>query len=108
MTGAAPPLANNLPKRFMQRLRIPDGPAQAVIKAQDTWYAWQTRRIWNAAWNDSHRLWSRPWQAFVEEFRSIHEQFLNHARNDPQQFDVRSKDLYKSRVGVTYLLPPED
>jgi hypothetical protein len=108
LNSAAPPLPNNLPKKFMQRMRLSDEPAQVVIRMQDGWYAWQTRRIWNAAWNDSHRLWSRPWQAFVEEFRAIYEQFVTHARNDPQQFDLRSKDLYKSRVGVTYLLPPEE
>lgn len=108
MHAAGPPLPQNLARKFMQRLRISDEPAQAVIRQQDVWYAWQTRRIWNAAWNDSHRLWNRPWQAFVEEFRAVHEQFVNHARNDPQQFDLRSKDLYKPRVGVAYLLPPED
>jgi len=108
LNAAAPPVPQNLPRKFLQRLRIADEPAQAVIKQQDTWYAWQTRRIWNAAWNESHRLWSRPWQAFVEEFRSIHDEFIAHARNDLQQFDLRSKDLYKPRVGVTYLLPPEE
>jgi phage terminase large subunit-like protein len=108
LSSAAPPVPRDLPRRFMQRLRITDEPAQAVIRQQDAWYAWQTRRTWNAAWNDSHRLWSRPWQGFVEEFRSIYDQFVDHARNDPQQFDLRSKDLYKSRVGVTYLLPPEN
>ncbi|WP_439656029.1 tubulin-like doman-containing protein [Lentzea sp. HUAS TT2] len=108
MNAAAPPMPKNLQKKFMQRLRIADAPAQEVARQQDAWYAWQTRRLWNASWNDSHRLWSRPWQAFTEQFRAVHEAFLSHARNDPTQFDLRSKDLYKARVGVTYLLPPED
>ena len=30
------------------------------------------------------------------------------ARGEAQQFDLRSTDLYKPRVGVSYLLPPED
>jgi phage terminase large subunit-like protein len=105
---ASPPVPQNLPRKFLQRLRLADEPAQAVIRQQDSWYAWQTRRIWNAAWNESVRLWRRPWQAFVEEFREIHDEFVAHARSEPQQFDQRSKDLYKPRVGVTYLLPPED
>ncbi|MBE8516434.1 hypothetical protein ILP97_02705 [Amycolatopsis sp. H6(2020)] len=108
MTAAAPPPAQNLPRRLMQRLRITDEPAQAVIRQQNAWYAWQTRRIWNAAWNDGHRIWTRPWQAFVEEFTAVHERFVTYARNEPQSFDHRSKDLYKARVGVAYLLPPED
>ncbi|HWO65108.1 MAG TPA: tubulin-like doman-containing protein, partial [Umezawaea sp.] len=107
LNAAVPPLPSNLQKKFMQRLRIADEPVQAVMRQQDAWYAWQSRRIWNAAWNDSHRLWDRPWQAFVEDFRAVHDAFVTHARNDPAQFDLRSKDLYKSRVGVTYLLPPE-
>ncbi|HEV2781153.1 MAG TPA: tubulin-like doman-containing protein [Actinophytocola sp.] len=108
LNPAAPPVPQNLPKKLTKRLRITDEPAQAVLRLQDSWYAWQTRRLWNSAWNDSHRLWSRPWQAFVEELRAVYDQFTEHALNDPQQFDQRSKDLYKTRVGVTYLLPPED
>jgi phage terminase large subunit-like protein len=108
LNAAAPPIPQNLPRKLTQRLRITDEPAQEVIRQQDVWYAWQTRRLWNAAWHDSQRLWSRPWQAFVEEFLAIHQQFVAYARNDAHQFDVRSKDLYKTRVGVTYLLPPED
>lgn len=108
LNAAAPPQPKELPRKLMQRLRITDEPSQAVMRQQDAWYAWQTRRLWNAAWNDSHRLWNRPWQAFVTEYRAIHDQFLAHAHNEPQQFDQRAKDLYKPRVGVAYLLPPED
>ncbi|WP_143202558.1 tubulin-like doman-containing protein [Amycolatopsis sp. CB00013] len=110
LTNAAPPLPNELRRKKiqLQRVRITDSPAQAVVRLQDTWYTWQTRRIWNAAWNNSHRLWSRPWQAFIHEFEGIHDQFVQHARTDPQQFDQRAQDLYKSRVGVGYLLPPEN
>ncbi|GLY44408.1 hypothetical protein Amsp01_104310 [Amycolatopsis sp. NBRC 101858] len=106
--AAAPPLPQNLPRKLTQRLRIADEPVQAVIRQQDIWYAWQTRRIWNAAWNESRRMWTRPWQAFVEEFSAIHERFVAYARNEPRSFDQRAKDLYKPRVGVAYLLPPED
>jgi hypothetical protein len=110
LSSAAPPLPNELRRKKMQlqRVRITDAPAQNVLRLQDNWYAWQTRRIWNAAWNNSHRLWSRPWQAFVQEFQGIHDQFVHHARSDPQQFDQRAQDLYKPRVGVGYLLPPEN
>ncbi|WP_020631970.1 tubulin-like doman-containing protein [Amycolatopsis alba] len=108
LNAAAPPLPQNLPRKLTQRLRIADEPVQAVIRQQDLWYSWQTRRIWNAAWNDSRRMWTRPWQAFVEEFDAVHERFVTYARSEPRSFDQRSKDLYKPRVGVAYLLPPED
>ncbi|HEX6351856.1 tubulin-like doman-containing protein [Actinophytocola sp.] len=108
LNASAPPVPENLRKRLTQRMRISDDAAQAVIKQQDRWYAWQTRAIWNAAWGDSHRLWSRPWDAFRQEFAAVHEQFLLHAGAESQQFDLRWKELYKARVGVTYLLPAED
>ena len=108
LNSATPPMPDSLPRKLMQRLRITDPPAQAVVRKQDAWYAWQTRRLYNAAWKENRRLWSRPWQAYVTELRAIHDQFLAHVQLDRQQFDARSKDLYKPRVGVAYLLPPED
>jgi hypothetical protein len=92
------PLPTGLPKT--RRLRLSDGPVLTLMNTQGKWYDWQARLVWNEAWNDCHRLWSRPWQAFIEEFRAIHEQFLIHARNDPQQF--------QARAGITYLLPVAD
>ncbi|WP_447008689.1 tubulin-like doman-containing protein [Saccharothrix sp. DSM 118769] len=108
LNPATPPLPVDLRRRVTQRLRISDESVRHVLELQDQWYAWQTRRQWNGAWNDSKRLWSRPWDSFNKQFRLVLDQFEEHARNDPQQFDLRSKDLYKPRVGVTYLLPPED
>ena len=108
LNAAAPPMPDKLPRRFMQRLRIVDPPAQQVVRRQDAWYAWQTRRLYNAAWNDSRRLWERPWQGYVDEINGIHEQFMTHLREDRRQFEARAKDLYKPRVGVSYLLPAED
>ena len=107
LNAAAPPMPDNL-RRGFARLRITDPAVQQVIRRQDTWYAWQTRRLYNAAWNSSRRLWERPWQGCVDELNAVHEQFLGHAQEDRQQFDARCKDLYKPRVGVAYLLPAED
>jgi hypothetical protein len=108
LNSAAPPMPDNLPRKVMQRMRMIDPPAQAVARKQDSWYAWQTRRLYNAAWKENEQLWKRPWNTYQEELRAIYEQFESHERNDPQQFEQRSRDLYKPRVGVAYLLPPED
>ncbi|GIE94626.1 tubulin-like doman-containing protein [Paractinoplanes rishiriensis] len=104
----APPPPENLRRRMAHRLRITDPAVSQAIRRQDLWYNWQTRRLYNAGWNDSRRLWDRPWQGFVDEFTAVHEQFRTHAREDRQQFDARSRDLYKARVGVAYLLPAEN
>ncbi|WP_328475430.1 tubulin-like doman-containing protein [Actinoplanes sp. NBC_00393] len=108
LSAASPPLPENLRRKVTQRLRIADPAVQQVIRKQDTWYNWQTRRLYNAAWNNSRRQWERPWQGFVDELNAVHEQFLAHAVEDRQQFDARSKDLYKACVGVAYLLPAEN
>ena len=106
--AAAPPMPENLRRRVGQRLRIADPAVQQVVRKQDAWYAWQTRRLYNAAWNDSRRLWERPWRGFVDELNAVHERFRAYAVEDRQLFDARSKDLYKARVGVAYFLPAED
>ncbi|MFG1607798.1 tubulin-like doman-containing protein [Actinoplanes sp. NPDC049265] len=108
LNAASPPQAGNLRRRITHRMRMTDPEVQQVVRKQDNWYAWQTRRLYNAAWNDSRRLWERPWQGYVDEMVAVHEQFQQHARDDRQQFDARCKDLYKARVGVAYLLPAED
>jgi tubulin-like protein len=108
LQAAAPPSPENLRRRAMQRLRITDPAVQQAIRKQDAWYNWQTRRVYNAAWNDNRRLWGRPWRAFVDQLHAVNDQFLAHAREDRQQFDARSRDLYKPRVGVAYLLPAEN
>lgn len=105
---AGPPQPQNLPKRFFSRLKWDDPAVQEVCKAQDDWYAWRSRQIWNRAWGDSYRLWKRVWDEFAAEFRAVLAAFDAYARSEPQQFDVRSKELYKPRVGVSYLLPPQD
>ncbi|MGH3899822.1 MAG: tubulin-like doman-containing protein [Pseudonocardiaceae bacterium] len=105
---AGPPQPQNLPKRFVSRLKWDDPAVQEVCRAQDDWYAWRSRQIWNMAWGDSYRLWKRVWDEFGAEFRAVSEAFDAYARSEPQQFDVRSKELYKPRVGVSYLLPPQD
>jgi hypothetical protein len=105
---AGPPQPHGLPKHFSSRLKWDDPAVQDVRRAQDDWYAWRSRQIWNTAWGDSYRLWKRIWEEFRTDFRAVLAAFEAFAQNEPPQFDTRAKDLYKSRVGVSYLLPPQD
>jgi hypothetical protein len=105
---AGPPQPQGLPKRFVSRLKWDDPAVQEVCRAQNDWYSWRSRQIWNTTWGDSYRLWKRVWEEFTADFRAALGAFDAFARNEPQQFDFRAKDLYKSRVGVSYLLPPQD
>ena len=105
---SGPPQPHSLPRRFGARLRYDDPAVLAVRKAQDEWYVWRARSIWNAAWSDNHREWRRIWDEFAASYRAVVAAFEEFAAAEPQQFEVRTKDLYKSRVGVTYLLPPHE
>lgn len=106
---AAPPQPQGLPKKkLFQSLKWPDPAVQAVVREQDRWHGWRTRQVWNDAWGENVKVWDRIWRGFVEEFRLVLGPFLTHAKDDPQLFDARAKDLYKERVGVSYLLPPRD
>jgi hypothetical protein len=106
--AGSPPQPHDLPRRLTSRLRWDDAAVQAVVRRQDGWYAWRSRQIWNTAWNDNHREWFRIWQDFKTGLRAVVGAFEEFADAEPQQFELRSKDLYKERVGVAYLLPPHD
>jgi Tubulin like len=105
---AQPPPPQGVQKKLTTRLRLNDEAVQAAMRQQDAWYAWRTRQQYNTAWNNAMRQWKQVWDLFSDQMKGITDGFLTYARAEPQQFDERSKDLYKPRVGVSYLLPPED
>lgn len=104
----APPQPHDLPRRLTSRLRWDDPAVQNVVRRQDGWYAWRSRQVWSTAWNDNQREWFRTWQDFKAGFRAVVGAFDDFADGEPQQFELRSKDLYVERVGVAYLLPPHE
>ncbi|WP_214406134.1 tubulin-like doman-containing protein [Pseudonocardia lacus] len=105
---AQPPPPQGVQKRLTTRLRMSDEAVQNAMRQQDIWYGWRTRQQYNTAWNNCQRQWKQVWELFTEQLRGINDAFEAFSRAEPQQFDERSKDLYKPRVGVSYLLPPED
>jgi hypothetical protein len=63
--------------------------------------------VYNVAWNDSHRIWQRLWNAFVPELQAIHDAFVEFAQANERSFEQRSRDLYAARSSVSYLLPDD-
>lgn len=95
------------PKRKM--LRQPEWSDPEVAEAlntQSTWYTWRTHCIWNSAWGEQAHVWDPKVARLRAEVGGLVGAFLAHARSEPNSFAQRTGDLYRSRTGVTYLLPP--
>lgn len=105
---AAPPQPRGLSKSMFTSLRWDDESVKRARDEQDIWYAWRAQQEWYGAWAASQQLWERVWREFEDEVKKITEPFLTHAQEEPEQFKRRSIDLYRQRVGVSYLLPPQD
>ena len=112
----APPAPNGLTvseppveaprRRFGHQPDWADPEVRKVIATQNAWFKWRTESIWNEAWSEHAHVWSPKIARLRAEIGGLVGAFLAHARNEPGNFDSRAKELYRSRTGVTYLLPP--
>ncbi|WP_018638925.1 tubulin-like doman-containing protein [Parafrankia elaeagni] len=92
--------------RLGSRARWGDPAVQQIIGAQDAWYNWRTRTVWNSAWDEHQRRWERPITRLRAQLRLVADAFAEHSRAEPGEFARRAADLYRARTGVTNLLPP--
>jgi hypothetical protein len=107
--GQQPPPPEGVRTRGgIRRLRWSDPTVQAALEDQDAWYQWRLRRIWHAAWAANARIWEPRWRLFCEALTNIITAFVEHIGSDDRQFGQRAAQLYASRLGVSYLLPPDD
>ncbi|MGQ0777881.1 MAG: tubulin-like doman-containing protein [Pseudonocardiales bacterium] len=102
----SPPSLQGVRKPKLSRLKWSDPTVKRVVQLQDEWYAWRNQQIWHAAWGENFRLWDRTWRRFKDELDALLLAFLQYAESESQRFTQRSDELYQSRVGVSYLLPP--
>ncbi|MEV6599750.1 tubulin-like doman-containing protein [Actinoplanes sp. NPDC051346] len=94
--------------RLLRRLKWTDPEVQHSLERQDAWYRWRTRRAWHAAWAEQTPVWERQLGAVRRELTQVIQQLTEYAqRNDIISFTQRAKDLYRTRTGVSYLLPPQ-
>jgi hypothetical protein len=91
---------------FMRAVRSSDPVVVKARKMQDTWYEWRTHRAWNAAWDDHTTKWDRRIKAMQSELQSVTDVFREFARAEKARFGKRVQELYRPRIGVSYLLPP--
>ncbi|RKT55393.1 tubulin-like doman-containing protein [Saccharothrix australiensis] len=103
----APPQAQQIRNRLFSRVKWADPVVREAIDDQNRWYKWRARRLWHAAWDEQSLRWERTLRRADLELRSTVDAFLEHARSDAPRFRRRARELYRPRVGVSYLLPPQ-
>ncbi|MDT3443541.1 MULTISPECIES: tubulin-like doman-containing protein [unclassified Pseudofrankia] len=104
----APPQLGDLRNKFlgMSKMRWSDDRVQRLLTEQDNWYAWQAERAWSAAWSDQAGRWGRTFDGLRSQLTAVVDELEQHVQEEPGLFAQRTAALYRSRVGVTYLLPP--
>ena len=100
-----PPGAPELKEGFFRKTRWADEPVVAARGQQDNWYLWQTHVAWAHAWDRQAPRWIRPLEQTQRDIAALTGALLDFARKDEEDFARRSAELYRKRVGVSYLLP---
>jgi hypothetical protein len=77
----------------------------AARNQQNGWYEWQTHVAWAHFWETHAPQWVRPMDQLKRDLDLLTRALLEFARTDVEDFQRRSADLYRKRVGVSYLLP---
>jgi hypothetical protein len=72
---------------------------------QSAWYNWQTNVAWAHAWDVHTPQWTRPLEQVQRDIGGLTRALTDFARSDVEDFARRSAELYRKRVGVSYMLP---
>jgi Tubulin like len=103
--GIAPPPTPELRDRFFRKVQWNDEDPVAARGKQDEWYKWQTQVSWAEFWSRHTPQWRRPLDRLQRDLTALTRSLLDFARQDEEDFNRRSAELYRKRVGVSYLLP---
>jgi hypothetical protein len=103
--GAAPPPVPELKDRLIRRVGWHDQAPVAARSRQDEWYTWATQVAWAEFWAAHTPQWRRPLEQVQVDLTALTKALTEFARSDHDDFNRRSADLYRRRVGVSYLLP---
>ena len=104
--GATPPSVPESRDRFLRKAQWADAPTAKYRAQQDRWYTWASQMEWARAWDRYVPQWRRPLERAERDLTALTRELLKFARDDHEGFERRSAELYKKRVGVSYLLPP--
>ncbi|GIJ48337.1 hypothetical protein Val02_52230 [Virgisporangium aliadipatigenens] len=91
----------------LRRLKWGDPEVQQMLRLQEMWYQWRTQRAWSLAWADHTSRWERKVRRLRRDLTAVTDAFVEHAQHSPARDAGRVRDLFRTRVGVSYLLPPQ-
>jgi hypothetical protein len=103
--GAVPPGSPELKDTFFHKAQHSDEAATTARAQQNAWYGWQTNVVWAQAWDVHTPLWSRPLDQVQRDIAGLTRALGDFALADVEDFARRSAELYRKRVGVSYMLP---
>ncbi len=106
--GVTPPVVPQLRDRFfgLSKVKWTDRVPVSTREQQNAWYLWSTHAAWAAPWTAHTPQWRRALDQVEAELGALTRALVEFARQDRERFERRSGDLYRRRVGVSYLLPP--
>jgi hypothetical protein len=103
--GVAPPVTPELRDRLFRKVQWNDEEVVAARNQQNQWYEWQTHVVWASFWDTHVQQWRRPLEQVQRDLSTLTRALADFARQDVEDFTRRSAELYRKRVGVSYLLP---
>jgi hypothetical protein len=103
--GVAPPPTPELRDKLFRKVQWNDEDPVAARGRQDEWYRWQTDVAWAEYWSKHTAQWRRPLDRVQRDLTALTKALTEFARQDVEDFNRRSAELYRKRVGVSYLLP---
>ena len=106
--GVTPPVIPQLSDGLLgvRKLKWTDPVPVQVREQQDVWYRWSTHVAWAGPWAAYTPQWRRALDQVDAELRALTRALTEFARQDEERLDRRAAELYRQRVGVSYLLPP--
>ena len=103
--GTMPPGSPELKDKTFRKAQWADEIPTGARNQQNTWYDWQTKVVWAHAWDTHTPQWTRPLEQVQRDTSVLTRALSDFARSDVEDFTRRSAELYRKRVGASYLLP---
>jgi hypothetical protein len=105
---ADPSAIPRLRDRFagLRKLKWSDREPVAIREQQDGWYRQRTQVAWAEQWDAHAAEWQVTLSSAEFELGSLAKALLDFAHREAERPAPWASELYRHRVGVSYLLPP--